>query len=150
MFKTIKKNMGYKTYETLYNSYVDPILNYSAGVWGFDNFNGPQILQNQVLRFFLGVHKFAPLPSVRLEMDWLECRERRWIEMLRLFNRINNMDASRLPKLVLVWDASLELNSWFFEIQQIAASLNLDIHPDSDEIYYLNAAHDKLIQIRSN
>ena len=49
--------MGYKTYETLYNSYVDPILNYSAGVWGFDNFNGPQILQNRVLSFFLGVHK---------------------------------------------------------------------------------------------
>ena len=33
MFKTIK-NIGYKTYETLYNSYVDPNLNYSAGVWG--------------------------------------------------------------------------------------------------------------------
>ena len=78
-------------------------------------------------------------------MDWLECRERRWIEMLRLFNRINNMDASRLPKLVLVWDASLELNSWFFEIQQISASLILNIHPDSDEIYDLNAAHDNLL-----
>ena len=65
--------------------------------------------------------------------------------MLRLFNRINNMDASRLPKRVLVWDASLELNSWFFEIQQIAASLNLDIHPDSDEIYDLNAVNDKLL-----
>ena len=95
--------------------------------------------------FFLGVHKFASLPSVRLEMDWFECRERRWIEMLRLFNRINNTDASRLPKLVLVWDASLELNSWFFEIQQLAASLNLNFHPKRDEIYDLNAAHYKLL-----
>ena len=101
--------------------------------------------RNEYYGFFLRVYKFAPLPTVRLEMDWLECRERRWIEMLRLFNRINIMDASRLPKLVLVWVTSLELNSWFFEIQQIAASLNLNIHPDSGEIYDLNAAHDKLL-----
>ena len=55
------------------------------------------------------------------------------------------MDASRLPKLVLVWDASLELNSWFFEIQQLAASFDLNIHPENDEIYDLNAAHHKLL-----
>ena len=55
------------------------------------------------------------------------------------------MAASRLPKLVFVRDASLEINSWFFEIQQIAASLNLNIHPESDKIYDLNAAHNKLL-----
>ena len=111
--------MGYKTYETLYNSYIDTILNYSAEVWEFDHLNGPQFLQNQVLRLFLGVCKFAPLPSVRLEMNWLKCRERCWIEMLRLFNMINNMDASQMPELVLAWDESFELYPWFFKIQQV-------------------------------
>ena len=47
-------NMGIKSYETLYKSYVDPIINYASGVWGFDYFNPPQVLQNRVMRFFLG------------------------------------------------------------------------------------------------
>ena len=34
-------DMGIKSYETLYESYVDPIINYASGVWGFDYFNPP-------------------------------------------------------------------------------------------------------------
>ena len=45
MFKKLH-NMGIRTYETLYNSFVVPIMNYGAGVWGFEEFNDPQVLQN--------------------------------------------------------------------------------------------------------
>lgn len=54
MFKKLK-NMGIQTYETLYKSYVLPMLNYACGVWGFDNYTKPQILLNRISRFFLGV-----------------------------------------------------------------------------------------------
>ena len=62
-------NMGIKSYETLYDSYVDPIINYASGVWGFDYFNPPQVLQNRIMRFFLGIHKFAPNAATKIEMD---------------------------------------------------------------------------------
>ena len=92
--------MGIKSYETLYESYIDPFMNYASGVWGNGNFEAPRVLQNRIMRFYLGVHKYAPVAATKLEMDWIECREKRWLNMLRLFNRINIMDNSRLPKII--------------------------------------------------
>ncbi len=45
MFRKLK-NMGIRTYETLCTSYVSPILNYGAGVWGFQELSDPHVLQN--------------------------------------------------------------------------------------------------------
>ena len=98
--------MGIKSYETLYESYVDPIINYASGVWGFDYFNPPQVLQNRVMRFFLGIHKYAPNAATKIQMDRLGCREKRWLNMIRLYNRINVMPPSRLPKIIYDWDVN--------------------------------------------
>ena len=103
MFKKVG-NMGIKTYETLYNSYVMLIMNYSSGVWGYDNYTKPQVLQNRLFRFCLGVNRFAPVAATKIDMDWLDCRDARWLEMLRLFNRINIMPDDRLPKIIYKWD----------------------------------------------
>ena len=51
--------MGTKSYETLYNSYIDPIMYCASGVWGYGNFEAPRVLQNRIMRFYLGVHKYA-------------------------------------------------------------------------------------------
>ena len=56
-------DMGYKTFCTLYHSYVLLVANYAAGVWGFKNDPVPQVLQNHIEGFFLGVHRFAPLAA---------------------------------------------------------------------------------------
>ncbi len=42
------KNMGVKSYETLFRMYVVPILNYVSGVWGFAEQTKPQVLQNRI------------------------------------------------------------------------------------------------------
>ena len=39
-------NMGYKSYCTLYETYILSVANYGAGVWGFRHYPGPQVLQN--------------------------------------------------------------------------------------------------------
>ena len=59
-------NLGSKTYETLYDSYVDPIMHYASGVWGFKDFPPPRVLQNRIMRFFLGVHRFAPVAATKI------------------------------------------------------------------------------------
>ena len=38
-------NMGINSYETLYSTYIVPIMNYAARVWGFAEYDKPQTLQ---------------------------------------------------------------------------------------------------------
>ena len=149
IFKSIG-NMGVRSYETLYNAYVLPIMNYASGIWGFSDFSKPQVLQNRITRFFLGVHRFVPLAATKSELDWIGCREARWIEMLRLFNRFNEMDKSRLPNIILKWDQSLGLNTWYSEIQYILAYLGLNIRPSDGDQYDLTNARNYLLKNNSS
>ena len=81
MFKYIE-DMGVETYQTLYQSYILPVANYATAVWGFTAFPKPQVLQNRVQWFYLGVHRFAPLLTTKSEMDWIDVVDTRWSEML--------------------------------------------------------------------
>ena len=89
----------------------------------------------------LGVHKFAPVAATKLEMDWMECREKRLLNMLRLFNRITTMNPEKLPKIVYDWDRSLGLESWGSEIRHISASLGIDINSNDGDIFSLTDAY---------
>ena len=144
IFKSVG-NLGINTYQTLYSSYVESIMNYASGVWGFRHYDKSQVLQNRIMRFYLGVHRFAPIPATRIELDWLECRESRWLSMLRLYNRINKMDDNRLPKIICKWDQSLGLDTWFSEINHIAASLGFQTQLRDGEVYNLTSARNKLL-----
>ena len=66
IFKKLK-NMGIGTFETLYDSYVKSIMNYGAAVWGFNEQNDPQVSQNWIQRFYLGVNKYTPTTATRIE-----------------------------------------------------------------------------------
>ena len=80
LFKALK-NLCHRSYETLYESYVNPILSYASAIWGFAEHNDPQILQNRIQRYFLGVHTFAPVSATHLEFNWPETKYKRWTEM---------------------------------------------------------------------
>lgn len=125
MFRKLK-NMGIKTYESLYKSYVLPIMNYGSGVWGFAGYTKPQTLQNRLSRFYLGVHRFAPVSATKIEMNWLDPREGRWIEMLRYYNKIMQMNDDRLPKIIYKWDKSLNMETWAYEIEHIIKKVGYD------------------------
>ena len=121
------KNLGIKTYESLYKSYVLPIMNYGSAVWGFAQYSKPQILQNRLSRFYLGVHRFAPVASTKIEMNWLDTRETRWIEMIRYHNVIVSMEKDRLPRMVYEWDKSLNIQAWTSEIEYIFDKIGFDV-----------------------
>ena len=65
---------------------------------GFGSFEAQRVLPNRIMRMYLGVRSYAPFAATKLELDWIECWEKRWLNMLRLFNRINTMDNFRRPK----------------------------------------------------
>ena len=146
IFKNVG-NLGIKSYETLFDSYVEPIMNYASGVWGYRDFTSPQVLQNRISRFYLGIHKFAPLASTKIEMDWIDCRQRRWLNMLRLFNRLNSMESSRIPRIIFDWDSKLGKNAWCSEIKQISAALGMPAISQNGAVYDLNQAYNSCLQL---
>jgi hypothetical protein len=96
----LKKNsyMNYSAFTKLFESCVTPIIDYGAEVWGFRNYNKPNLVQNKAMRIFLGVHRFAPVAGLEGDMAWLSPQYRRWLCILRLWNRLINMHDDRLPK----------------------------------------------------
>ena len=138
-------DMGYETYSTLCDSYVLPVANYAAGVWGFKDYPAPQVLQNKIQRFFLGVHTYAPLPALHTEMDWLEMRSLRWLEMIRLFNRIVCMDSTRLPRRILEWDYRCRAKGWLSDLLSVCAEANVPIPDEIRFIYDIDPVRRKLI-----
>ncbi len=124
VFKKLK-NMGFGTYETLYDSYVKSIMNYGAAVWGYAEQSEPQVLQNRIQRYFLGVNKYTPTAATRTEFDWLDPKYQRWIDITRYWNRLLKMKSDRIPVLVYKWDKSLHQNCWVEQVKQILQHCNM-------------------------
>ena len=80
---------------------------------------------------------------MEVEMDWLDCRVTRWLEMLLLFNRMNVIPDDRLPNIIYKWDRSLDLSTWWSEIQHISSYLGLNSLPNDRETYNLTYAYNK-------
>ena len=81
-----------------FNSCVVPILDYQSSIWGFKDYNIIDTVQNGAIRYFLGVHRFPPKLAINGDIGWLPAKERRWCNILRYWNRLIQMDNSRLCK----------------------------------------------------
>ena len=107
-FKTFK-DIGYDTYTKLFDNCVSPILEYGAGVWApGKKFPDIDNIMLRACRYYLGVHRFAPIPGVLGEMGWIPNSVRRQIASCRLWNRLINMDNSRLTKQIFNYNLAAE------------------------------------------
>lgn len=121
------KSVGFRTYEKLFNNCVAPVLDYSSGVWGHKKHHCIEMVQNQALRYFLGVHQFTPLLAVQGESGWLSCNCRHKMNMLRLWNRLIYMENERITKLVFLWDRQQNISSnWSSQVKNTMESLNIE------------------------
>ena len=99
------------------------------------------------MRFYLGTHRFTPLAAVYTEMDWLDSKYIRWLEMLRLWNRISDMPDSRWPKKVLNWDQLTGTDSWYSEVKFILKYANVMDEIGTDDTVCLDLVKNNLLQI---
>ena len=67
-------SVGWNYFSKLYDSTVYSIMSYSAGIWNFCNHLPGQKIQNRAIRYFLGVHKNAPVLALQSEMGWLKVK----------------------------------------------------------------------------
>ena len=120
------KNMRYDTFSKLYNTGVVPILNYGSEVWGFGKFTVCDNVQNKAMRFFLGVHKYTPTAAVQGDMGWIALKYKRYICILRHWNRLVNMDSDRLTKKIFQHDINNSVrNSWSKDVENISELLGM-------------------------
>ena len=124
-YKTTKY-MGFDTYEKLYQTNVIPVMDYGSEVWGYEKFNKSEIVQNRASRVYLGVHRFAPVLGLQGDLRWLSCRTRRKLNMVRYWNRLVNMDNTRITKRVFQWDYESNVNNWSSEINKILEEHSFD------------------------
>ena len=120
------KDVGFETYTKLYYSCVVPVTDYCSGVWGFRDFNKGDMIQNRAIRYFLGVHRFTPILAISGDIGWPVSLHRRWLNMLRLWNRLVGMDNNRLTKQIFLNDFNRNRNnSWCSEIKFIFNKIGL-------------------------
>ena len=139
-------HMGFSTFTKLFESCVQPVMNYSSGVWGYSKFTQTDKVQQLALRVFLGVHKFAPVAVLYGDSGWLKPRYKRWIEIVRLWNRLLKLPESRLTRKIfdLDYSASSTVNNWCSKVKNIFQKTgNLELF-DSKSFYDLKHLADLL------
>lgn len=113
------KEVGFKTHSKLFSSCVVPVLDYCSGVWGFKQFDKIDMIQNRAIRYFMGVHRFTPILEMTGDMGWVTSTHGRWVNLLRLWNRLVCMDNTILTKIVFEYDYNRTGKSWCSDIKTI-------------------------------
>ena len=79
---------SFDVYTKLYNSLVDPVLSYGAGLWGTSEYKTANTIQHRACRFFLGVGSNTSNLTTRGEMGWQSQCHKQYIEVARLYCRL--------------------------------------------------------------
>ena len=90
---------------------VSPILEYGSKVWGHVGIKRSEI-DNLAIRYFLGLHRFAPLVGLASDMGWIGVRERMIMKMCGFYNKIQKTTNDRLLKNIFFYDKNSSNNIW--------------------------------------
>ena len=117
------------TFTTLYSSCVCPILDYASGVWGTRRFDVLERVQERAIRYFLGVHRFAPTHMLYGDIGWVPCNLRHKLSAVRLWNRLVSLPTTRITSQVFLWDLSYssQAGSWAFFVKNLFTEIGLAI-----------------------
>ena len=98
------KECGFKSFNTLFDSCVLSICDYSAGVWGTKTFNKIEQVSYRGARYYLGVHRFAAIDALLGDLGWVSARTRHKLMTVKLWNRLCVMPSDRLTRKIFDWD----------------------------------------------
>ena len=112
--------LPYSCFTKLFNSLVKPIIDYSAGVWGFKGYSCINAVYYRACRYFLGVGKYTPNVAVLCEMGWDSPLQAQWHCLVKQWFRMCNMNDNRLCKRVFQWATQISNNkkNWVYHVKQ--------------------------------
>ena len=71
---------------------------------GYNALDKLDTIQHRAIRLYIDVHKFAPNRAIIADMGWQSSWTRRHVNMLRLWNRLLDMEPQRLTRNIFEWD----------------------------------------------
>ena len=83
------------------------------------------MIQNRAIRYFMGVHRFRPILAITGDMGWVTSTHRRWVNLLRLWNRLVCTNNTRLTKIVFEYDYNRTGKTWCSDIKTILGQVGL-------------------------
>ena len=136
------------TFTKLYSSYICPILNYASGVWAIRSHTKIEQVQYTALRYFFGVHRFAPLDMLTGDAGWLPCHARHKLASLRLWNRFMSLPFNRLTKYVFRWDLKNcnKKGTWSNHVRNVLYDIDLGHYFDNMHVCNLDLAYRSLLE----
>ena len=146
------KPCGYKTFNTLFSSGVISISDYSAAIWGTKSFPKIEQVSYKAARYFLGVHRFAPVEALLGDMGWSSARNRHKLLILKFWNRLCCLPESRVTRKIFEWDREFSnfRGTWSFAAKQLFTELEQPSLFDDASPYNPEAAQKTLDTIDSN
>ena len=82
------------------------------------------MVQNRAATVFLVVNRFAPKHGIEGDIGWIPPIIIRKLNMIRIWNRVLNMDSNRLPH--IVYDSMVETDHlWYLEVKSIFTSADI-------------------------
>ena len=143
-------SIGYKTYTKMFDTSVVPILNYGSEIWGYGTFTNCDKIFNRAMRYFMGVHRFAPTAAIQGDMGWVSLKYRRYINVLRFWNRLVRMDDSRLVKRIFLESYMEEANNWCTDVYHLAELFDVLDDYRCKNAFDIKAIEDKCVILMMN
>ncbi len=119
------RNIGYKTFNKIFESNVESVLSYSVSTLALKKFDFERI-QSRAARYFLGVHPKTPIPALMGELGWTAFKYKRWIALCRTWNRFINMDDCRINKQIFLNDYYANIETWCSSFYYVCYTLGLE------------------------
>ena len=129
-FKTLR-NVGYETFTKLYETGVVPIADYFSELWYMNDVSNINKIQQRAYRYYLGLHPKTPIAAMQGDMGWMLPRYRMYLKACRLWNRLCDMDNSRLTKRVLIWDKENGGYGWIDSFVKMMKDIDIDVDVDN-------------------
>ncbi len=136
------KNVGYKTFNKIFESNIESILSYSVSALADKKYDFERV-QSRAARYFLGVHPKTPIPALMGELGWTSFKYKRWVCMCRTWNRFVKMDDGRINKQIFLKDYHSDIETWCSSFYYICYMLGF-------EEYYNNLKEINLTSFRNN
>ena len=115
----------------MFYSCVIPVLDYASSVWGYKNFQLKDNIQNRAIRYYLGVHRFAPLLAYYGDTRWIRSQYRHWINITRYWNRVLSFECERITRNVFEVDYNRCRNNWCCDLKDLLNLLELNYYFES-------------------
>ncbi len=128
---------SYISYKKLYESSVEPILRYAAGIWGVKEQKVLNTVQNKAARFILGVPKTSPNLASRGDLGWSSWFCKQKVEVVRLWLRLKCMDTSRLASRIYKYccnkAVTCKFKNWEGQVITVFKSCGLEFLVDIED-----------------